>query len=114
MPFWKAGRMLTIDYGNTVQNIYRRRPLGTLRAYHFQQMIQGSEIYRHPGQRDLTADVNFTDLIDWSRSWTSESRLWSFADFLKSHAEIRDESDRFLVDENGAGAAFMALEQSCC
>ncbi|MEN9534892.1 MAG: hypothetical protein RLZ22_849 [Verrucomicrobiota bacterium] len=114
MLFWKAGRMLTIDYGNTAQKIYHRRPAGTLRAYHFQQMIQGTEIYRHPGQRDLTADVNFTDLSDWSRPWTSESQLVSFANFLKSHAQVRDESDRFLVDENGAGAAFMALDQSCC
>jgi SAM-dependent MidA family methyltransferase len=113
MPLWKAGRMLTIDYGNTAQKIYHRRPFGTLRGYHFQQVIQGPEIYRHPGRRDLTADVNFTDLIDWSQAWTGTSELLSFADFLKSHAQVRDESDQFLIDENGAGAAFMALDQSC-
>lgn len=113
MPLWKAGRMLTIDYGNSAEKIYHRRPTGTIRGYHFQQLIEGAEIYRHPGHRDLTADVNFTDLIDWSRPWTGASRLLSFADFLQSHAKPRDESDRFLIDQHGAGAAFMALEQSC-
>jgi hypothetical protein len=57
--------------------------------------------------------VNFTDLIDWTRPWTSASQLFSFAEFLQSHAKPRDESDRFLIDQHGAGAAFMALEQSC-
>ena len=113
MPLWKAGRMLTIDYGNTAEKIYHRRPAGTIRGYHFQQVISGPEIYRHPGQCDLTADVNFTDLIDWTRPWANASQLFSFADFLQSHAAPRDESDRFLIDEHGAGAAFMALEQSC-
>jgi SAM-dependent MidA family methyltransferase len=113
MPLWKAGRMLTIDYGNRAEKIYHRRPTGTLRGYHFQQLIEGTEIYRHPGHRDLTADVNFSDLIDCSNQWTDTSRLQTFADFLQSHAKPRDESDRFLIDENGAGSAFMALEQSC-
>jgi SAM-dependent MidA family methyltransferase len=113
MPLWKSGRMLTIDYGNTAEKIYHRRPAGTIRGYHFQQVISGPEIYRHPGHRDLTADVNFTDLIDWTRPWTSTSQLFSFAEFLQSHAKPRDESDRFLIDQHGAGAAFMALEQSC-
>jgi SAM-dependent MidA family methyltransferase len=113
LPLWKSGRMLTIDYGNTAEKIYHRRPTGTLRGYHFQQVISGPEIYRHPGHRDLTADVNFTDLIDWTRPWTSASQLFSFAEFLQSHAKPRDESDRFLIDQHGAGAAFMALEQSC-
>lgn len=113
LPLWKSGRMLTIDYGNTAEKIYHRRPTGTLRGYHFQQVISGPEIYRHPGHRDLTADVNFTDLVDWTRPWTSASQLFSFAEFLQSHAKPRDESDRFLIDQHGAGAAFMALEQSC-
>lgn len=113
LPLWKSGRMLTIDYGNTAEKIYHRRPTGTVRGYHFQQVIEGPEIYRHPGHRDLTADVNFTDLVDWTRPWTSASQLFSFADFLQSHAKPRDESDRFLIDQHGAGAAFMALEQSC-
>jgi SAM-dependent MidA family methyltransferase len=113
MPLWKAGRMLTIDYGNTAEKIYHRRLAGTIRGYHFQQVISGPEIYRHPGHCDLTADVNFTDLIDWTRPWTSTSQLSSFAEFLQSHAKPRDECDRFLIDEHGAGSAFMALDQSC-
>jgi hypothetical protein len=40
---------------------------------------------------DLTADVNFTDLIDWTRPWTSTSQLFSFAEFLQSRAKPRDD-----------------------
>lgn len=113
MPLWKSGRMLTIDYGNTAEKIYHRRPAGTLRGYHFQQVIHGPEIYRHPGYCDLTADVNFTDLIDWTHPWTHDSKLQTFSDFLQSHAKALDDSDRFLIDENGAGTAFMVLDQTC-
>lgn len=113
MPLWESGRMLTIDYGSQAEKIYQRRPNGTIRGYYFQQMIGGPEIYQYPGHRDLTADVNFTDLIAWTRPWTGTSQLFSFAKFLQSHAECRDEADRFLINEHGAGTAFMVLDQSC-
>ena len=62
LPVWKAGGMLTIDYGDTCPTLYRRHPRGTLRAYAHHQRLEGREVYGGFGLRDLTADVNFSDL----------------------------------------------------
>lgn len=64
---WSAGAMLAIDYGGTTDEIYRRRPAGTLRAYRGQQRLTGSEVWETPGRQDITADVNFDDLAAWGR-----------------------------------------------
>jgi SAM-dependent MidA family methyltransferase len=64
-PEWVSGEMLTIDYGDTMPRLYHRRPAGTLRAYLAHQMLQGPDILEAPGTRDLTADVNFSDLEKW-------------------------------------------------
>lgn len=105
LPQWKTGRMLTIDYGNTVENLYHRRPQGTLRAYLFQQRLEGMAIYENPGRQDLTADVNFTDLQNWSAPWCQTLRLCPFSEFLKLPAEHPFSAP------HGAGAAFLVLEQ---
>jgi SAM-dependent MidA family methyltransferase len=110
MPLWRAGRMLTIDYGSTADHLYHRRPRGTLRAYLLQQRLEGPAIYQNPGRQDLTADVNFSDLVEWSRPWTAEHRLLTLAAFLREHGQT---SDLGLTDEAGAGGAFMALDQLC-
>lgn len=68
LPRWKAGRMLTIDYGAEAAAIYHRRPRGSVRAYLMQQRLEGPAVYENPGRQDLTADVNFTDLPRWSES----------------------------------------------
>lgn len=110
LPHWRAGRMLTIDYGSTADNLYHRRPQGTLRAYLLQQRLVGPDIYQNMGRQDLTADVNFTDLMDWSAPWMAEQKLQSFADFLHGHATPVDHD---LTDEQGAGGAFRVLDQAC-
>lgn len=107
LPGWKRGRMLTIDYGAEIGALYHRRPRGTVRAYLLQQRIEGEGIYQNIGRQDLTADVNFTDLIDWTAPWLAESRLETLAGFLKRSGI----EDRELTDEDGAGGAFMALDQ---
>lgn len=63
---WKSGAMLVIDYGGKAEEIYRRRPAGTLRAYREQQRLTGEEVYDLPGRQDITADVNFDDLTSWA------------------------------------------------
>ena len=70
---WKSGAMLAVDYGGTTDEIYRRRPAGTLRAYRGQQRLAGDEVYGMPGRQDITADVNFDDLAMWGREagWKS-------------------------------------------
>lgn len=100
LPHWKAGRMLTIDYGAEADTLYQRRPHGTVRAYLLQQRLEGPDIYHNIGRQDLTADVNFTDLVEWSAPWTAEPTLKTLAKF------IGNTTDRFLTDKTGAGGAF--------
>jgi len=108
LPHWKAGRMLTIDYGSTADSLYLRRPQGTVRAYLLQQRLEGPEIYQNIGRQDLTADVNFTDLTDWARPWAAEQKLRTLADFLR---RFTTPSDAPLIDPHGAGGAFLVLDQ---
>jgi len=106
MPHWKAGRMLTIDYGSTAEKLYHRRPQGTLRGYLFQQRLEGLAIYQNPGRQDITADVNFTDLHNWSQPWCRTLSLTTFGEFLKLPP------DHPFASPHAAGGAFLVLEQS--
>ncbi len=108
LPSWKSGKILTIDYGGNAEHLYHRRPYGTLRAYLLQQRLEGSAIYGNPGRQDLTADVNFTDLQNWSRPWLYEQKITSFGEFLDGALDDHD-----LVDPHGAGTAFLVLDQKC-
>jgi len=112
MPKWKAGRLLTIDYGAVADQLYHRQPQGSLRAYLFHQRLTGPAVYQNPGRQDITADVNFTDLIDWSASWTADSRLLPFGDFIRPFTSLKNPSDQALLDPAGAGGAFLVLDQS--
>jgi SAM-dependent MidA family methyltransferase len=113
LPLWKAGRMLTIDYGAPVETIYQRRPRGTLRAYLFHQRLEGPAIYQNPGRQDITADVNFSDLVDWSAPWTTNVKLQTLAEFLVPVQDNGNPVDVGLSDPHGAGGAFMVLDQLC-
>ncbi len=59
---WKGGEMLAIDYGDTAPDIFRRCPNGTLRAYAHHQRVEGPELLEGFGRRDITCDVNFSDV----------------------------------------------------
>lgn len=66
---WKAGAMLTIDYGSPdASGVYHRRSAGTMRAYFRHQRIEGGGIYSRIGKQDLTSDVNFADLVSWGEA----------------------------------------------
>lgn len=80
---WRGGAMLTIDYGDTCPRLYHRRPRGTLRAYAHHQRLEGADAYGAFGQRDLTTDVNFSDLMRWQPEATSE--LMSLSAFLAKY-----------------------------
>ena len=60
----EAGYVLTIDYGYIAEEIAaaRRFPEGSLMAYHKHQAIE--DVLADPGNRDLTAHVNFTSLTE--------------------------------------------------
>ena len=119
-PRWREGAMLTIDYGGAFPQLYHRRPHGTLRGYLAHQMTTGANLYQNMGRQDITADVNFTDLVRWGESlgWTCED-LATQRDFLLCHLRNaparaqRDAALRFLLDEHGAGSAFSVLVQRC-
>jgi SAM-dependent MidA family methyltransferase len=113
LSLWKAGRMLTIDYGSTAETLYQRRPRGTLRAYFLHQRLEGPAIYQNIGRQDITADVNFTDLADWSVPWTTDVKMQTMADFIKPHVNTGNPADAALADPEGAGGAFMVLNQTC-
>ena len=76
---WQAGAMMVIDYGGRTEEIYHRRPGGTLRAYRGQQRLTGNEVYELPGRQDITAEVNFDDLAVWGRAagWRAEAAPWT-------------------------------------
>lgn len=100
---WLSGRMLTIDYGDTMPDLYHRRLGGTLRGYAHHQRLTGQEVYQAPGRIDLTADVNFSDLVQWGEDlgWKT-TRHGTLEQFLELSIE-----DKF----HEAAKAFRVLEQ---
>lgn len=59
------GYVLTIDYGYPAADYYsEERAAGTLLCYHRHQVAE--DPYRDPGDRDITAHVNFSALSKWS------------------------------------------------
>jgi SAM-dependent MidA family methyltransferase len=117
-PHWKQGAMLTIDYGDAFPRLYHRQPGGTVRAYFMQQRLTGPQVYENMGRQDITADVNFTDLIAWGGAlgWKT-AQFATQREFLLQHAagmesrSRQDSADAFLLDEHGAGGAFKVLIQ---
>lgn len=111
MPGWKSGRMLTMDYGGFCPALYERRPQGSLRAYQHHQRIEGREAYKGFGVRDLTVDVNFSDVIRWTEAGGARtSRCVSLGEFLGS-IPGQDDVLRALRMPGGAGEAFQVLDQ---
>ncbi|MDX1468201.1 MAG: SAM-dependent methyltransferase [Acidimicrobiia bacterium] len=58
----EAGSVAVIDYGETAENLIPRRSDGTLRTYRSHHL--GPHPLDEPGATDITADVNFTALLD--------------------------------------------------
>jgi SAM-dependent MidA family methyltransferase len=110
LPRWKAGRMLTIDYGAEATPLYYRRPGGTLRAYSLQQRLEGRAAYANPGRQDLTADVNFTDLATWPLGHAVVRKLESQRQFLQPFATPGNAADVYAIDPDGPGEAFRVIE----
>jgi SAM-dependent MidA family methyltransferase len=107
VPNWKAGEMLTVDYGDTFPTLYHRRPHGTLRAYLLHQRLEGTSIYENAGRQDITADVNFTDYRSWAEQLgLREVSYLTQAAFLHSHVPVASGA---MVDPTGAGGAFKVV-----
>lgn len=57
----RCGRLLTVDYGLTaLEFLMPERSRGTLRSYHRHRL--GENVLAHPGEQDITAHVNFSQL----------------------------------------------------
>jgi SAM-dependent MidA family methyltransferase len=77
------GSVVLIDYGDTAENLLPRRHDGTLRTYRAHHL--GPHPLDEPGETDITADVNFTALMDLHPS----ARLLRQDEFL-SEFGLRD------------------------
>lgn len=112
LPLWKSGIMTTIDYGDVLERLYTRKPKGTLRAYQHHQVFSGMEVYEQPGKRDVTCDVNFSDLLGLLEQCPGDDiSLVTQRDYLKPYANGSAE-DEFLTREFGAGDHFKVLIQN--
>jgi SAM-dependent MidA family methyltransferase len=115
-PHLRRGAILTIDYGGSPDEIYHRRPNGTMRAYFRHQRIDGMGIYLRPGRQDLTSDVNFVDLKNWGEQLELETvQLVTQAEFIRQWAKSKTKeekfADQYIADESGVGQAFKVLHQ---
>lgn len=72
----EAGSLLLIDYGDLAENLLPRRQDGTLRTYQAHHL--GPHPLDAPGKTDITADVNFSALLDLH----PDARLVRQDDFL--------------------------------
>jgi len=113
---FRKGSMLTIDYGGSPDEIYHRRPAGTMRAFLRHQRIGGMEIYLRPGRQDLTADVNFSDLRIWGEELGLQTiQLITQAEFIRRWSKPKSKTqklaDIFVADQSGMGSAFKVLHQ---
>lgn len=117
------GRLMTIDYGLLAEQfIAPERQEGTLRAYRRQQV--SGDVLDAPGEKDLTAHVNFTQLMRAGKSaglrteaYSSQSefllaasrRLWAGGK-MPGSSEIRQ--FQALTHPEHLGRAFRVLVQS--
>lgn len=112
LPAWESGIMLTIDYGDECPALYVRRPHGSLRAYAHHQRLEGREVYAGFGLRDLTADVNFSDLE--REAMVSTTAFGTLAKFIANNdpSTLKDRTAKILDAPGGAGEAFKVLVQT--
>jgi SAM-dependent MidA family methyltransferase len=109
-PRWTAGAMLTVDYGGTPDEIYHRRPAGTVRGFLHHQRLAPAELYAVTGRCDVTVDVNFADLRRWG-----EAAGLTTSEYVPQHTFVhaRTAVVDSLHDDDGSGAtaAFRCLVQ---
>ena len=61
----ECGALVVIDYGDTAAGLENRRAEGTLRTYRDHHL--GPDPLAEPGETDITADVNFTAVMETAR-----------------------------------------------
>jgi SAM-dependent MidA family methyltransferase len=107
-PHWHSGAMLTVDYGGTAEEIYHRRPGGTVRGYFHHQTVAAGELYALTGRCDVTADVNFTDLREWGEG---AGLITSECVDQRAFVNCRTALSDAVHGDGGAAEAFRCLVQ---
>jgi len=93
------GSILLIDYGDTAEGLVPRRAEGTLRTYRAHHL--GPHPLDEPGETDITADVNFSALIEVAEQAGRTTRYLRQDDFL-SELGLRDHLSAIRRDELNA------------
>ncbi len=110
---WKCGCFVTMDYGEPVDTLYHRRPHGTLRGYKAHTLLSPDELPALAGHCDITADVNFTDLLQLAQRNTGDIvQLLTQRDYLLPCANLSDPAEAHLLRCPGAGDHFRVLIQN--
>ncbi|MCQ3804918.1 MAG: SAM-dependent methyltransferase [bacterium] len=77
----ECGALVVIDYGDTAHGLEDRRADGTLRTYRAHHL--GPPPLAEPGQTDITADVNFTAVMEAAREAGASVSLQRQDEFLE-------------------------------
>ncbi|HYL86229.1 MAG TPA: SAM-dependent methyltransferase [Candidatus Angelobacter sp.] len=125
----ERGYVLTVDYGHPAADLFDEHHMrGTLLAY--QNHRASEEFYASPGEKDLTAHVNFTALESWGkRSGLETAEFTSQTAFLlalgqgNEFADLYDDGQseaertkarlqlKTLIHPEGMGERFQVLVQ---
>ncbi|PYT88828.1 MAG: SAM-dependent methyltransferase [Acidobacteria bacterium] len=91
----ESGFVLTIDYGHRAAELFDERHMrGTLLAYREHRVSE--DFYASPGERDLTAHVNFTALETWGkRSGLETAEFTSQTAFLLALGQGNEFADLY-------------------
>lgn len=116
------GFIITIDYGDTTDGIYRRNDTeGTVRCYYKHDVNR--DYYERLGEQDITAHVNFTNLMNAGRSmglevtgFTKQSHYLIALGVLEKLNNTNNDIDTILKVKNllhpeGMGEIFKVLIQ---
>ena len=77
----EAGVLAVIDYGDTAEGLESRRAEGTLRTYRAHHL--GPHPLAEPGKTDITADLNFTAMMETAREAGASVSLHRQDEFLE-------------------------------
>jgi len=92
----KRGYILTFDYGYRAREIAQggRFPAGTLMTY--RKHVANEDVFREPGERDITAHVNFDLLVEAGRdAGLGELRLTTQGAYLMELGQASEFSEVF-------------------
>jgi len=104
------GFVLTIDYGREARELYDERHMrGTFLAY--EKHRTDEDVFRAPGEQDLTAHVNFTALDLWGkRDGLARTLLTTQTNFLlaiATHSNYADLQSEILTEPEQARARLL-------